>query len=130
MTEHANATLARRGYAAFASGDLDTLRTLMVEDAAWHQPGKTPIAGDYVGRERVIDYFGKLFERSDGTFKAEPIDILADDDRAVVIQHSTAKRDGKALDTRDVLVFEIRGGKFADTQVYPSDPQLEDTFWA
>jgi SnoaL-like domain len=70
MTEHANATLARRGYAAFASGDLDTLRTLMAEDAAWHQPGRTPIAGDYVGRERVIDYFGKLFERSDGTFKA------------------------------------------------------------
>ena len=28
MTEHPNAVLARRGYAAFATGDLDTLPSL------------------------------------------------------------------------------------------------------
>jgi uncharacterized protein len=130
MTEHPNAVLARRGYAAFASGDLDTLRDLMQEDATWHQPGKTAIAGDYIGRDRVFEYFGKIFELSGGTFKADPEDILADDDRAVVIQHTTGTRDGKALDMHHVLVFEIRGGKFADTQVYSSDQQKDDVFWS
>ena len=130
MSEHPNATLARRGYAAFASGDLATLRDLMREDAAWHQPGSTPIAGDYVGPDRVFEYFGKLFELSGGTFKAEPEDILADDDRAVVLQHTTGTRYGKALDIHHVLVFEIRGGKFAETQVYVSDPDKDNAFWS
>jgi len=130
MAEHANATLVRRGYTAFTTGDLDTLRTLMTEDAAWHQPGNAAIAGDYVGREQVFDYFGKLYSLTDGTFKADVIDILADDDRAVVIQHSTARRDGRSLDTRDVVVYEIHDGKFTDTQVYASDPTQEDTFWS
>ncbi len=130
MTEHANATLARRGYAAFSAGDMDTLRGMMREDVSWHQPGTTPIAGDYLGRDRVFDFFGMLFERSGGTLKVEPVDVLADDERAVVLQHSTARRDGKELDYRQVLVFEIRDGKIADTQVYEGDPQQGDLFWS
>lgn len=130
MTEHANVTLTRLSYAAFATGDIETLRNLMTENSTWHQPGKGSIAGDYVGRERVFEYFGKLVELTGGTFKAEPVEIFAGDDRAVVIQHSTGTRDGKVLDTRDVLVFEIHDGKFAETQVYPSDPQQEDSFWS
>lgn len=130
MTTHPNAELTRRGYAAFATGDLDTLRDLMSEDAVWHQPGHTSIAGDYAGQERVFGYFGKLAEMTGGTFKAEPIDILADDDRAVVLQHTTARRDGKVLDAKHVLVFEMRNGKFTDTQVYEADPDQDDTFWS
>jgi ketosteroid isomerase-like protein len=130
MTEHANAVLARRGYAAFTAGDMDTLRDLMAEGAIWHQPGKAAIAGDFIGRDQVFEYFGKLFELSGGTFKADPEDILADDDRAVVVQHTTGTRDGKTLDAHHVLVFEIRGGKFAETRVYAADQEGDDAFWS
>jgi len=130
MTEHPNAELARRGYAAFSSGDMNTLRDLIAEDAIWHQPGQTAIAGDYIGRDRIFEYFGKLFELSGGTFKADPEHIFADDDRAVVIQHTTGAREGKTLDLHLVLVFEIRGGKFAETQVYSPDQQKDDAFWS
>ena len=130
MAEHPNAVLMRHAYDAFGSGDLDALRDLMAEDAEWHEPGTSLIAGDYVGRDQVFEFFGKLFNLSGGTFKAEVIDILADDDRAVAIQHSTAARNGKTLDTRDVVVTEIRDGKLLNTQLFAADERQEDIFWS
>jgi len=130
MPEHANAVLMRRGYEAFGSGDLETLTGLFAENAAWHEPGSSLIAGDYIGREQVFEFFGKLAGLSGGTFKADPVDILADDERAVAIQHSTATRDGRTLDTRDVLVFEIRDSKVVDVELYARDVELENSFWS
>lgn len=130
MAEHANAVLMRRGYDAFNSGDLDTLTEIFAENAAWHEPGSSLIAGDYVGRDRVFEFFGKLAEFSGGTFRADTLDILADDDRAVAIQHSTGTRNGKMLDTRDVLEFEISDGKVVNVQLYACDVDQENAFWS
>lgn len=129
MPEHPNAQLMQRAYAAFAAGDMDVLGALMAEDAVWHQPGNSEIAGDYKGRDEIFDYFGKLLDRSEGTIKVEPLDILADDERVVAIQHTTAMRKGEKYDTRNVLVCEIKDGKFVETQVFESDPEAEDRFW-
>jgi uncharacterized protein len=130
MNDHPNTMLMKRAYEAFAAQDLETLGDLIAEDAVWRQPGNNPIAGEYQGRDAIFDYFGKLLTFSDGTFKAEPIDILADDERVMVLQHTTAKRNGQNYDTRDVLVCEVKDGKFVDTQVFESEPALEDSFWA
>ncbi len=130
MAENANAALMRRGYDAFSSGDLGGLSELFAEDAAWHEPGTSQIAGDYVGRDQVFELFGKLVRLSAGTFKADATDIFADDRRAVAIQHSTGTRDGKVLDTEDVLVFEISNGKVVDVRLFPGDVDQESTFWS
>lgn len=130
MVEHPNLTLTRRGYDAFSSGDFHTLTELLAPEVVWHQPHTGVISGDYVGRDRVFEYFGKLAELTGGTYKVEPIDILADDDRAVAIQHSTGRRDAGVLDTRQVLVFEIRDGRVTDMRLFPSDEQAENSFWS
>lgn len=101
----------------------------MADDAVWHQPGHSSLSGDYAGKDATLDFFGEVFTNSNGTFKAEPLDILADDDRAMALQRSTAQRDGRRLDAREVVVSEIRDGKFVSTQVFASDPDQEDTFW-
>jgi len=49
-----NSELVRRGYAAFNSGDMDTLTQIMDESCTWHTPGKSPFAGDYEGREATF----------------------------------------------------------------------------
>lgn len=130
MNDHPNTMLMQRAYDAFSAGDLAALGELIADDATWHQPGHNAISGDYTGREAIFEYFGKLVELTGGTFKAEVIDIVADDDRAMAVQHSTADKDGKVYDTKNVLVSEIRDGKFVETQVYESNPELEDSFWA
>jgi uncharacterized protein len=54
-----NSELVRRGYAAFNSGDMDTLTQIIDESCIWHTPGKSPIAGDYEGREATFGQFGR-----------------------------------------------------------------------
>ncbi|HET9118175.1 MAG TPA: nuclear transport factor 2 family protein, partial [Pseudonocardiaceae bacterium] len=107
-----------------------TLTEIFAESAVWHEPGSSLIAGDYVGRDRVFEFFGKLAELSGRTFKADPVDILADDDRAVAVQHSTGTRNGKTLDTRDILEFEISDGKVVNVQLYACDIDQENAFWS
>ena len=62
MTEHPNVEYARRGYAAFGSGDLATLSELIADDAVWHAQGVGPLSGDYHGRDQVFGFFGRLAE--------------------------------------------------------------------
>jgi uncharacterized protein len=44
---HPNEDLIRRGYDAFSSGDMDTLRELFHPDIVWHAPGRSQLAGDH-----------------------------------------------------------------------------------
>jgi hypothetical protein len=103
---------------------------MFAEGEEIHEPGHGAISGDCTGRVQVAEFSTKLFKLTGGTFKAELIDILADDDRAVVIEQSTATRKGKTLDTLDLLVCEIREGKFVAARVSPADEQAENVFWS
>ena len=46
---HPNEALVRKGYGAFATGDLTTLGELFAEDVIWNTPGKSPLAGTRKG---------------------------------------------------------------------------------
>jgi uncharacterized protein len=43
MAEHPNATLIRKGYAAFATGDMATLDALFANDVVWTVAGQGPM---------------------------------------------------------------------------------------
>lgn len=60
MADHPNLELLRRGYAAYGAGDMDTINELLADDVVWHVAGRSPIAGDYSGKEQVFGLFGKL----------------------------------------------------------------------
>src|SRR5258708_2364438 len=49
MTEHPNVELTRRGYAAFAAGDLATMTELIADDVTWHVTGAGPRTGTGAG---------------------------------------------------------------------------------
>ena len=126
-----NAELIRRGYAAFNAGDMETLMGLFDENASWHTPGRSPIAGDHEGREAAFAQFGRYGGETGGTFKAELREVLADDDgRVVGIHHNTAERDGKTLDVDCCLVFQVRDGKVVDGREHFYDLHAWDEFWS
>ena len=60
---HPNEDLVRRGYAAFSTGDIATLTELFADDLVWHVGGRSPITGDYKGKEAVLGFFAQLAER-------------------------------------------------------------------
>ena len=131
MTADENVAIMRRGYAAFNSGDMNTLIELFDEGAVWHLPGRSRFAGDYESREATLAYFGQLGQETAGTFQAELQGLLADDeDRVIGIQRSTAQRDGKRLDVGNCIVFELKDGRITDGREHFHDLYAWDEFWA
>ena len=111
---HPNEELVRRGYEAFNTADVETLRQLFADTTIFHEPGRSPISGDYEGIDQVLGFFGTLVEQSGGTFRATLHDVVANDEHAIGLHSSDAERDGRAVHSPTVLVFHIRDGKLAE----------------
>jgi len=131
MTADENAAIIRRGYAAFNSGDLNTLNELFDENAVWHTPGRSSLAGDHQGREATFAYFGQLGQETGATFRAELQRVLADDDdRVVAIHHNSAERGGKHLAVDCILVFQLKDGRVTEGSEHFRDLYAWDEFWS
>ena len=130
MADHPNAALMRRATEAFSKGDIATLKQIIAEDAAWHVPGRSQVAGDYRGHDQIFGFFGKLMELSGGTFKVELHDVLATDDHAINLDRMTGRRGDKTLDMDLVLVVHPRDGKIAEAWDLFSDQYGWDDFWS
>jgi len=84
----------------------------MDDNASWHTPGRSPIAGDYLGRDAVLAQFGRYGGDTDGTFKAELRQVFTSDDgRVIGLHHNSAQRSGKQLDTDCCIVFEVESAR-------------------
>ena len=128
---HPNEDLARRGYAAFAAGDMATLDDLFADDIVWHVSGRGPLSGDYEGKEAVIAYFGRLAQETGGNFRIELHDMLANDDHVVALTAASAERQGRSLDNaRGVQVFHIRDGKVTESWFHSGDQYADDEFFS
>jgi ketosteroid isomerase-like protein len=128
---HENAELVRRGYAAFNAGDMDTLTELFHENASWHTPGSSPVAGDRQGRDDVFAQFGRYGGDTGGTFKADLKWVAADDEgRVVGVHHNTGERNGKQLDTDACITFEIEDGQLVNGREHFYDLGNWDEFWS
>jgi uncharacterized protein len=126
----ARADIVRRGYAAFQSGDMDTLRTILAGDVVWHTPGQGPLSGDFQGVEDTIGEFGRLFQESGGTFRVEINEILEGDQSVVVLAHETAAREGRTLDQPYAHIFHFRGDQVSEAWVVNYNQAEADAFWS
>jgi ketosteroid isomerase-like protein len=127
---HPNEENLRKAYEAFGRGEIDGVMALLADDIQWHVPGQSPVAGDYSGKEEVGGFFMKLMELSEGTFRVDVHDVLANDEHAVGLVKLTAKRDGKSLDVNDVHVWHVRDGRFSEFWGQLHDQYAWDEFWS
>ena len=128
---HPNEELAREAAAAFQQGDMDALRDkYLAADTRWHVPGRNPIAGDYQGVDQVLGLFGKIFELTDGTYRIEVHDVVANDEHVVSLLTARAERAGKQLTANQTLVSHFADGKFHEVWVQQADPYALDEFFS
>ena len=126
-----NVEIVRRGYEAFNTADMATLTEIFGEDAAWHTPGRSPVAGDHVGREAVFAQFGRYGGDTGGTFKAALQQLFAGEDgRVVALHHNSGERNGTHLDVDCCIVFEVEDGRITDGRELFADLYAWDGFWA
>ena len=130
MAEHPNVALLRRGYEAFAKGDMATLTELFSENIVWHVPGNNLISGEHRSRDAVFAFFGQIAQLSGGTYQVKLHDALANDEHAVALARVTGSRQGKQIDFLDVAVYHVSDGKIAEAWSFTDDQRAEDEFWS
>ncbi len=130
MAEHPNAALLRKGYEAFAKGDIATLRELFSEDVVWHMPSNNLLSGEHRGRDAVFAMFARIAELSGGTARIEVHDVLANDEHAVALIRVTASRQGRQLDSSEVEVYHVSNGKITEAWNFFQDQRAYDEFWS
>ena len=131
MAAASDADVVRRAYEAFSRGDMDALRTeAFAPDVQWHQGGKSQISGDYSGVDAVLNFFQKLFQLTDGTFRATVHDLLASDQHVVVLGTIEGQRGGRSVSNGNYCqVFHMRNGRAAEVWVTAVDPYGVDEFF-
>jgi uncharacterized protein len=127
---HPNEELLRRGYEAFAAGDMQVLGDLLAEDIVWHFPGTSLVSGDFKGKAEVLAWVTKSAELSGGTLRVEIHDLLANDEHGVALVRVTGQRGGKSLDDPTTQVFHVTGGKVTECWLNPMDQAANDDFWS
>ena len=125
---HPHEDTLRTVYDAFGKGDIETVMGLYTDDIEYHVSGRSPVSGIYSGKDEVLGLFGKLMERSGGTFRVEALDILANDEHGVVLTFERGQRGGKTLENRAVHVWNFRHGKCAQFRGY--NEEVWDEFWS
>lgn len=125
---HANEDTLRTIYDAFAKGDVETVMGLLTDDIVYHVSGRSPVSGSYSGKGEVMGLFGKLMERSGGTFRIEVQDILANDDHGVVLTIEYGQREGKSMKNHAVHVWDFRDDNCAQFRGY--NEEVWDEFWS
>jgi uncharacterized protein len=130
MAGHPNVARIADGYAAFAKGDFAVLNDLFTEDLLWHEPGRNQLAGDYRGRDAVYEFFGKLMEITEGSFRLDIQTVFADDEHGVALVVSTASRGGRTVQATDAHIFRLRDGKVVEFWNASTDPYAFDELLA
>src|ERR1700735_4318115 len=95
-TETQNIAVVRRGYEAFAKGDIETLKGLFTADANWHALAAGVLPGNYRGAQAILGFFGQLAHETDGTMRVEPLTMAASGDHVFVF--AADHRDAKGKD--------------------------------
>jgi len=125
-----NLDALRKVYDALATGDFGTLMALLADDVAAHVPGRSPVAGDYVGKEAVGGYVGTLAELSGGTLRFEPHSVVATGGHGVGLVRDLAERGDKVLAMNNVHVWHVADGTPDEIWIYPGDVYAWDDFWS
>lgn len=129
MSDESNVALHRRGHDAFRAGDMEYLRELFTEDTVWHWPGRSPLGGEFRGRDAVLALFGKMGELAD-SIEIVDQDFLASEDRTASLSHVRATRGDSTLEYDLCEVVRWRDGQVAEEWVLVDDQYAYDEFWS
>jgi ketosteroid isomerase-like protein len=131
MREHVNAVRIRGLFQAFRERDLAAIQAAIPEQAVWHFPGrKGALAGSHRGRAAILAFLGKVTALTEGTFRFEIEDVIANDASAVAIFRGSGQRQGRTLDNPTCLRMRIRDGQIVEVWEFVWDLYAVDEFWS
>ena len=127
-----NEETLRKAFLAFDTGDMDTFWSAISDDVTMHWPGRSPLAGDHVGREQFAQLVDRELEiMKGGGWEGQYDDILVNGDRCVVLERGHGwLADGRTIDVRIAIVCDVKDGKIVEMWEHPFDLYAWDEFWS
>lgn len=128
--DHPNAALIRNLYEARDRDDEGAVRSVLSEDVIWHEPDVgAEHTGDLHGPDAVLAMIRDARERTGGTFRLRPREIMAHGRHAVALIDWSATREGRTLEGKEVAVYRLRDGRIVEAHFHQDDQNLDRQFW-
>lgn len=122
---HPNADLLRMADEAMEREDLEGFLSYYADDVVVHAAGKSRLAGDHRGRDKLQELFGQFMEAM-GEYTFENHAYLADDEHGIILQRGKSVKDGTTREFNEVFVFHFRDGKVSEMWYVPVDQAAVD----
>jgi ketosteroid isomerase-like protein len=128
MSEQTNVALVGKLYAAFGTGDVQTILDNVSPDAEWinHGPATIPYAGSRKGHVQIREFFEAIGQSTIGA-KVTTTDFVAHGDSVVSFGRYTATvRDtGAKIDSPVAQLFTVRNGKVVRWEGFSDTAHIE-----
>jgi uncharacterized protein len=125
-----NAARVEAGYAAFARGDLAAVEQTFDPEVVWHAQRLGVLGGDHRGWGEVVGFFGRTMELTEGSFRIEVKEVLANESAVAVVVRSTARRGDRGLDDQQIHLLHLRGDKVVEVWQFVGDGAAVEEFWS
>jgi ketosteroid isomerase-like protein len=108
--------------AAARAGDWDRAFGHFADDIEFRIPGRSEWAGVRRGRAEARGYIESVRDRfGEDQFELELVDMLAGDERFVLIVRERFLGDGPPIEINRSNVYRVRDGKIAEITIYEGD---------
>lgn len=129
MNATASADLARAAWKAVSEADVSALARLVADDVVWHASGRGPRAGNFRGRDAILDHLATIGEEAD-EFESELDDVLVGDQRTAMLFRVSGRRGPRLLEAGFVLLMRFEDDLIAELWSVPRDQYAVDAFWS
>jgi ketosteroid isomerase-like protein len=126
---HQNEDTLRRGYAAFAQGDLSGFLSICTDDVTFTVPGTSPASGVYT-KATFVPWITRIIGLTGGTFREEILDVFANEDHGVLLLRHSFDRDGKPREYRTAHICKMRDGKISTWIEHPGSLEEFEAAWS
>jgi ketosteroid isomerase-like protein len=115
---------------AISRGEVERFGDILLgDDVVWHWPGRSSVAGEYRGREAVLELLHGFRRLTQNRLHVESLDILEGRDHLMSFTHVTAEQEGRQLDVvmADAMRFGA-DGRVEQFWTLSNDQEAVDSF--
>jgi predicted SnoaL-like aldol condensation-catalyzing enzyme len=115
---------------AFNRRELEPGSKLFSEDVVLHCPGKNRIAGDYIGKQALLDFWQNQFELSGESLQAEVITVCQGEGSLILEMKLSVEHDQDTYSWRRANHYRIVEGRIVEAWIYEGDQYTADLIFS
>jgi ketosteroid isomerase-like protein len=130
MADRTALAVVQEAWEKWIAGDLEGFLALWDPSGVWTQSGHSRVSGSYHGVEEIAKMAQVVFEVSEGTLKAHPIELAAAGEESVLgYMHAEAQRPGATINQDAMQRFVVRNGKIVSLHNVFTNQDEIDAFY-